>query len=284
MSEQQIPVEDGQPTAEKIVEFYGDQIPVAKMGEDLFVPLRPVIEALGLERSSQQRRVQRDPVLSKGSRTILMRGADGRVREQLCLSLDLLPGWLFGVTTSRIKPELQAKLNRYRAECFRVLWDAFKADVTAAAPRRTDLSSAEQTLELAAVVYHLAQQQVEFERGLTDLAHAQAADHDRLSKVADYMRGFIQQTNTRLTSLELRLDPAAAISDAQAAEIALGVKNVAYAMEQQGQSGGYGKVYSELYRRYRISSYKNLPRAKYDEVIGWLSKWYDEVMGKEQAS
>jgi ORF6C domain len=74
--------------------------------------------------------------------------------------------------------------------------------------------------------------------------------------------------------------PTAAITDEQAAEIALAVKNVAQAMDERGQSGSYGKVYSELYRRYRISSYKNLPRARYDEVLGWLSKWYNEVVGE----
>jgi hypothetical protein len=95
--------------------------------------------------------------------------------------------------------------------------------------------------------------------------------------MADYMRGFIQQTNSRLSSLELRLDPAAAISDEQAAELALAVKNVAYAMDERGTSGGYGKIYSEMYRRYRLSSYKNLPRAKYDEVLAWLSRWYSDI-------
>ncbi len=270
-----------EPVAEKIVEFYGDQIPVARMRNDeLFVPLRPLIEALGLERSSQQRRVQRDPVLADGMRSIIMRGADGRLREQLCLPLDLLPGWLFGVTTSKIRPELQDKLNRYRAECFKVLWSSFKQDIAPAQRQPTGLSSAEQTLEMAAVVYHLAQQQVEFEQRLGDVASGQAIDHERLGKMADYMRNFIQQTNTRLTSLELRLDPAASVSDEQAAEIALAVKNVAHAMDEQGQSGSYGKVYSEMYRRYRISGYKNLPRAKYDEVIAWLSRWYDEVTGE----
>jgi hypothetical protein len=86
-----------------------------------------------------------------------------------------------------------------------VLWDAFKANVTSTAtPQATGLSSAEQTLEMAAVVYNLAQQQVEFERQLSDVASQQGADRERLGKMADYMRGFIHQTNARLSSLELR--------------------------------------------------------------------------------
>ncbi len=269
------------PITEREVDFYGDNIPVAQIADgELFVPLRPLVEFLGLDRSSQRKRIQRDPVMRDKVRQVKITAHDGNAYDTLCLPLDLIPGWLFGITVARVQPELQEKLNRYRAECFKVLWNSFKEDISPA-KRQTGLTSAEQTLEVAAVVYHLAQQQVEFERQLGDVAARQVADHDRLSKMADYMRTFIHQTNTRLTSLELRLDPAAAITDEQAAEIALAVKNVAYAMEHHGHSGGYGKVYSELYRRYRISSYKNLPRSKYDEVRGWLGKWYDEVVGEE---
>ena len=272
------------PHTEKVVSFYGDDIPVAQLvDEEIYVPIRALTTFLGLSFGSQRNRILRDDVMAARIRQVQMSAVDGRQLAMLCLPLDLLPGWLFGITTSKIRPELQEKLKRYRAEGFRVLWDAFKANVTSAAvPQATGLSSAEQTLEMAAVVYNLAQQQVEFERQLSDVATAQAADRDRLGKMADYMRGFIQQTNARLSSLELRLDPAAAITDEQAAEIALAVKNVAHAMDEHGTAGSYGKVYSELYRRYRISSYKNLPRARYDEVLGWLSRWYDEVVGKDK--
>jgi len=36
-------------------------------------------------------------------------------------------------------------------------------------------------------------------------------------------------------------------------------------------------VYSELYRRYQVSSYKNLPQAKLAEVLAWLGAWYTEL-------
>ena len=45
-------------------------------------------------------------------------------RSVLCLPLHLLPGWLFGIMPSRVKPALASKLHRYRKECFRVLWQA----------------------------------------------------------------------------------------------------------------------------------------------------------------
>jgi hypothetical protein len=38
-------------------------------------------------------------------------------------------------------------------------------------------------------------------------------------------------------------------------------------------------VYSELYRRYQVSSYKALPRAQFAAVLAWLHEWYQELEG-----
>ncbi len=72
-----------------------------------------------------------------------------------------------------------------------------------------------------------------------------------------------------------------AITDAEATQIAQAVKNVVRAIEAQGHSVGYQRVYSELYRRYRISSYKNLPRPKFNEALSWLRAWYLELQQSE---
>ena len=51
--------------------------------------------------------------------------------ETLALPLEYLPGWLFGISASRVRKELKEKIMRYRRECFRVLWQAFQADALA---------------------------------------------------------------------------------------------------------------------------------------------------------
>lgn len=271
------------PKRERLVDFYGDQVLVAQgEGEQLYVPLRALSDNLGLKFSAQLARVRRDQVLDAKAILVETHSADGRVRPQICLPLEIVPGWLFGVDTGRVKAELRERLNLYRAECFTVLWNAFKDDVMPASSP-TSLTPAEQILQQTEAMYKLALQQVELER--------------QYKVMADYMRGHVQRTNDRLAnhdisltdheqrliSIELRLDPAANITDAQAAEIALAVKNVAHVMEEHHiAGGGYGKVYSEMYRRYRISSYKNLAQAKYDEVITWLSRWYEEITGEKQ--
>ncbi len=40
---------------------------------------------------------------------------------------------------------------------------------------------------------------------------------------------------------------------------------------------GYQQVYGELYRRYSLTSYKNLPQGKFAEVMAWLHQWHQEL-------
>lgn len=260
------------PLREQIVDFYGDAIPVAQTADGgVWVPVRPLTDFLGLDFSAQRQRINRDEVLAEQARRVVMARSDGRHVEMLCLPLDMLPGWLFGVQPGRARPELAAKLRRYRAECFRVLWQAFKGDILPAAPAG-DLSGAALALEIATAVQHLARQQLDIETRLSEVA-------GRHEVVAEYLRGFIKKTDQRLTALELQLSSGATISEAQAAELALAVKNVGQRLVSQGDKNGYAKVYSELYRRYRISSYKNLPAARYEDVLTWLQHWYSELSG-----
>jgi len=154
-----------------------------------------------------------------------------------------LPGFLFGVTTGRVRPALVDKIDRYRADCFRVLWEAFRGNVlapatTPAAPTEAAVSGAALALEIATAVQHLAQNQLEMERRIDDVA----GRHDVM---ADYLRGFIVETNQRLTSLERATASDATISTAQAAEIALAVKALGQRMKVVGDGKGYAKVYAE---------------------------------------
>ena len=267
------------PLREQTVDFYGDRIPVAQAEDgELYVPVRPLITFLGLDPTAQRRRIARDNVLQARARLVLFTGADGFRRDMLCLPLDLLPGWLFGVTTSKVKPELAEKIDRYRAECFKVLWQAFRADIVpAAGPPPVDLSPAEQALVLAEAVANLARQQLGYEGRLAQYEGQLTDVAGRQQVMAEYLRGFIQRTEGRLTALEMHLSAGATVSEAQAAELALTVKNVARALEQRGTANAYQRVYSEMYRRYRISSYKSLPAARYQEVLDWLAGWHNEL-------
>lgn len=265
-----------QPHAERVIDFYGDPITVALAGEEMYVPLRSLTEFLGLEWSSQFRRVQRDEILNSRAQRVIMTGADGRQREMICLPLDLLPGWLFGITSSRVRAELQPKLRRYRAEAFRVLWRAFQAEAFNSAtnadlPQAASGSSLAQIRELGLAIVHMAEQQMALEQRI--------GEHDgRLDRAATV----IKEIERRLTRVEERTTEDAIISDAQAAEIANRVRAIAKALAEHDKSKNhYQGVFGELYRRFRVSTYKHIRQEQYAAVLAFLEEWSMTIQGSD---
>ncbi len=94
----------------------------------VFVAVKPICESIGLLWGSQRNRLYRDPVLKEGVFMMNTPSAGG-VQKALCLPLDLIPGWLFGVDVNRVKPELRDRLIAYQRECHRVLFDHFAGTV-----------------------------------------------------------------------------------------------------------------------------------------------------------
>src|SRR5262249_21732181 len=161
------------------------------------------------------RRALRDRALAKRLRTVLLIGADGFRRDLLCLPLQALPGWLYGITTGKVRADLVEKIDRYRDECFDVLWNHFKVQIVPGTPPPPPHPSpAKPALPLAEGVARLARQHLDLEQ--------------RHISMADYLRPFVQQTRqqlsqheqqlgaheTRIEALELRLGTSATISEA----------------------------------------------------------------------
>jgi hypothetical protein len=271
------------PTEEKTIIFYDDELTAVQLeGGEIYVPVRRLCENLGLDWTAQYRRIMRDEVLREAQRSVAIMATDLKHRfapeqsEMVCLPLDLVPGWLFGIQTGRVKAEIRPKLIRYRRECFRVLWDAFKDDVLPAMAPELDspageLTPAEQNLARVETLYQMARQQVALERWLAQHDHrlglvedAALAAHERLDKAA-----------VVVGALQLRVyGPHQVISEAQAAELADLVKHIAGRLgERDPSKNHYQGVWAELHRRYGITTYRRVPADKFGEVVNWLEGW-----------
>jgi len=264
------------------VDFYGEPVVGALIEADderqVYVPIRPICERLGIDWSGQYQRIKRDEVLNEALRTVRIERSEfvGVTHTKsrrgdpnsLCLPLKLLPGFLFGVSTDRIKNKIiRERVVLFRRECYDVLWNAFKHSIlpasTALAPTQGGAALA---YEIATAVQNLAREQMQQEQRLSSVEQSQ----DRARRWAKGVEG-------RVTALELRLSPEQPISEAQAAEIALAVKAVAHALQEQGQTNGYQRVYGEMYRRYGIGTYRALPQGQFNTAITWLQAWHAEL-------
>ena len=103
------------------VEFYGDTIiAVRAKGGDVYVPLRPICDLLGVNWSAQRRRILRDAVLAQEAKGVAVTttpsgsGAGGGRQEMLSLPLDYVSGFLFGINADRVKPEVRDRLIQYQ--------------------------------------------------------------------------------------------------------------------------------------------------------------------------
>lgn len=102
------------------VDFHGHQLWATKQGDDIYVALTPICNAMGIDARGQRQRIQRDPLLAEGT-SVIHTPTPGGAQEMLCLRLDLLNGWLFGIDSSRIAEEKRERVLLYKRECYAAL-------------------------------------------------------------------------------------------------------------------------------------------------------------------
>ena len=253
---------------QKQVEFYGDEIIAVRVDDSaVYVPIRPICELLGVDWAGQRRRINRDAVLAEEMRSVDVTSTEGTrvaTRKMSCLPLDFVSGFLFGINAARVKPELKERVVRYQRECYKVLSEAFQEGRLTAEPTFEVLlagdSPAAQAYKMASAIMQMARQQL--------LLETQLGEHA--------VR--LEEHGERLERIETTIgDPNRTISPDQATEISQAVKAVAMELGKQTKRNEYGGVYGELYRRYRIPSYRELPASKFDDAIAWLGEWLQSL-------
>jgi hypothetical protein len=258
------------PIEEKQVEFYGDELTAALIQPDdqgqpqIFVPLRPMCDYIGLSFAGQRERINRDPVLSESVRFVRVTRTNtaGGNPNMMALPLKFIPGWLFGISVNRVRPDLREKITLYQRECYDVLWEAFQSGrLTGDSDLMQGDSPAVQAYQLAMAVADLARNQVLMEARLT---------------------GRLEEHERRLEEVEATLgDPNRHVSPEQASQISQSVKAVAMKMSARSGRNEYGGVYGELYRKFGITSYKMMPAKRFQEAMDFLTHWHQSLVGDE---
>lgn len=252
---------------QKEVSFYDDAL-TAVRGDDnrVYVSIRHMCEALGIDHNAQQQRIRRQTILNNGRRACKLHALGKRsTQTNYVLRVDLIPLWLSGIRTSAVDEAVRPKLERFQEEAAAVLWEAFQEGRLTADSSFDDLlrteSDAVQAYKTAAAIMKLARTQIMLEARLEN-SETQLVDHEN-----------------RLEQIETQLGSSRTITPDQATAISQAVKTIARALGQQTGRNEYGGVYGELYRRYRIPSYRELPASKYDDAINWLSDWLESLTG-----
>ena len=106
------------------IDFHGQVLQITHTDGRPFVPLARICANLGLDWSSQLKRIQRDEILSEGLVKMTIPSTGGN-QEMVCLPLEYLNGWLFGIEGSRVSPETRGALATYKREAYGALYNYF---------------------------------------------------------------------------------------------------------------------------------------------------------------
>lgn len=249
------------------VTFYGDQLVAVRADDDtIFVPVRPICERLGVSWSGQRQRINRDTILSESLTVCVTHTVQGD-REMLCLPLDLLPGWLFGINENRVSDEVKEPLLRYKREVHRVLGDAFIKNKVTHAPDNIIDELLDNENDPAVMAYKTA------------LAVANIARSHLI------IQSQLETNSNRLNSLDQRMQLIEAelgnedrfVSTSQAQQIRSAVQAIAFELGKRTGRNEFGGVWNEWQRQFDVNSYKKLPAVRYDEAMNFLSQWWQNI-------
>ncbi|WP_320153024.1 phage antirepressor N-terminal domain-containing protein [uncultured Tolumonas sp.] len=103
-----------------VVPFHGADLMLVPFNNEPYVPMKPVVEGMGLAWQSQLEKIKSK--FSKGITEIVIPSAGG---DQLttCLSLKKLPAWLYSIQLGKIKDlAVRERVETYQNESDEVLW------------------------------------------------------------------------------------------------------------------------------------------------------------------
>lgn len=256
------------PIEQKQVLFYDDELTAVKAKDGhVYVALTQMCSSLGIDSQAQTRRIRRHTVLVEGLQGVAKLATPGGEQSGYVLRVDLVPLWLSGIRTSAVDEEIRPKLERYQREAAKVLWEAFQEGrLTIEEPFEELLQQADpdlvQAYQVAQAVVRLARNQILMESRLT----GRIEDHER-----------------RLEELETALgDPDRVITPAQATHLSQAVKAIALKLGERSGRNEFGGVWGEFYRQFKVPTYRELPAAKFDEAMAFLTDWWQRVAGMDE--
>lgn len=261
------------PLDQKVVDFYGDEITAYLVKEadrqQVYVPLKPLCDYLGVDWSAQRQRINRDPVLAETIMSVVITTTDidaesrrPRTSSMLCLPLDYLNGWLFGINANRVKEDIRENLIRYQRDCYRFLADAFLPPELVVRPVDDDNHALVQLHNMALVIAATTREMLEVRRLALD-------NKTRLDSARDYLQGI----NRRLKLVEQRTR-AGQLTEEQAREIQHRVNLIAQELTLRDPSEKhYMGIYEALRQETGATSYKSISPKGYETAVTFLDNW-----------
>jgi P22_AR N-terminal domain len=263
---------------QEIVMFHGRPIVAVRLDDGrIVVTLQSLCEGMGLNTQAQVRRIERTEALTGEVAYPWFETTYGP-QEQAALVLDVLPGWLMGVDTRRIKGETHDTILAYQREAYAVLYQHFATHALALpAPASTlapaDPQRAGQVAEIAA--------QLDTLTGAVNLMREHLAALLALPEQVAGIAGQLDETRALIETLATRQDTADTqiaridertqrLTPAHARAIQEQVDRMARETKRLEQPLTYAIIYGRLKHQFRASTYREIADEQYPAVMAYL--------------
>lgn len=107
-----------------ITRINGVGILASNVSEGL-IPIKPICEALGIDYSTQLKKIKEDEDWSSVMGLSPATGADGKIYEMCCISKKYILAWLLSINPANVKPEARQAVREYRNLCYDILYNYF---------------------------------------------------------------------------------------------------------------------------------------------------------------
>jgi len=101
--------------------FRSAELLLVDRGGDPYVPMKPVVEGIGLNWKSHHTKLSSGRFASTMVEITIV-AADGRARLMSCLPLRKLPGWLMTLHPNKVRSQVRQEVLAFQNECDDVLW------------------------------------------------------------------------------------------------------------------------------------------------------------------
>ncbi len=109
---------------QSFLQFNNREIPYTVVEDTVFIAIKPICDALGVNYNRQYQKIQKDEILSTVFAKKQMRGAETPMRNYVSLPEKYVYGWLFSIQSN------VAPLKEYKKKCYEVLYNHFHGELT----------------------------------------------------------------------------------------------------------------------------------------------------------
>ncbi|MEI7770994.1 MAG: phage antirepressor N-terminal domain-containing protein [Chloroflexales bacterium] len=240
----------------------------------IYVSLSDLCAALGLDRSSQLRRIRSHALLQAGLARFLVQQADGPQVHDF-IHLQTASNWLVTINAARVAEPVRDRLIYLQQHLFDAVWRAFAQIVGLPDGPSSEIEDLDELRQIDPGL-----------RALAELAERQQAIEESQYRARAVWRDVNDQLRllaTRIGELEHRVG--GTISKGQRGHIYQMVQAWALARVERttqiSRSGVFAATWAEFKTRFALARYEDLPITKYSDALTYIQDKYVQLTGSQ---